>query len=74
MNNSLPPEILQLNISERIQLVEDIWDSISTTTAEIDLTEAQKKELDSRLDRLQHNLNSGSTWEEVKQRIQNENN
>ena len=74
MNNSLPPEILQLNIAERIQLVEDIWDSISTTTEEIDLTEAQKKELDSRLDRLQQNPNSGSTWEEVKQRIQNENN
>ena len=74
MNNSLPPEILQLNIAERIQLVEDIWDSISTTTAEIDLTAAQKKELDSRLDRLQQNPNSGSTWEEVKQRIQNENN
>ena len=69
MNNSLPPEILQLNIAERIQLVEDIWDSISTTTEEIDLTEAQKKELDSRLDRLQQNPNSGSTWEEVKQRI-----
>ena len=73
MNNSLPPEILQLNIAERIQLVEDIWDSISTTTAEIELTEAQKKELDNRLNRLQQNPNSGSTWEEVKQRIQNGN-
>ena len=71
MNNSLLPEILQLNIAERIQLVEDIWDSISTTTEEIDLTEAQKKELDIRLDRLHQNPNSGSTWEEVKQRIQN---
>ena len=74
MNNSLPPEILQLNIEERIQLVEDIWDSISSTTEEIELTEAQKKELDNRLNRLQQNANSGSIWEEVKQRIQNENN
>ena len=69
MNNSLPPEILQLNIAKRIQLVEDIWDSISTTTEEIDLTEAQEKKLEVRLERLQQNPNSGSTWEEVKQRI-----
>ena len=69
MNNSLLPEILHLTTAERIQLVEDIWDSISTTTEEIDLTEAQEKELDSRLDRFQQNPNSGSTWEEVKQRI-----
>ena len=34
MNNSLLTEILKLNVSERIQLVEDIWDSISTATSE----------------------------------------
>ncbi len=71
MNNSLPPEILKLNIAERIQLVEDIWDSISTTTQEIDLTEAQKTELDNRLETFQQNPESGATWEQVKQRLQN---
>lgn len=71
MNNSLPPEILKLNIAERIQLVEDIWDSISTTTQEIDLTEAQKTELDNRLEAFKQNPESGSTWEQVKQRLQN---
>lgn len=71
MNNSLPPEILKLNIAERIQLVEDIWDSISTTTQEIDLTEAQKTELDHRLETFQQNPESGATWEQVKQRLQN---
>ena len=71
MSNSLPPEILKLSVAEKIQLVEDIWDSISTTTAEgIELTEAQKAELEKRLDRFERNKNSGSTWDEVKQRIQ----
>ena len=70
MNNSLPPEILKLNIADRIQLVEDIWDSISTSTQEIDITEAQKIELENRLDTFEKNLNSGSTWDEVKERIQ----
>ena len=71
MNNSLPPEILKLSIAEKIQLVEDIWDSISVATQKIDLTEAQKLELENRLDRFQQNKHSGSTWDEAKQRIQN---
>ena len=71
MNNSLPPEILKLNIAERIQLVEDIWDSISTTTQKTDLTESQKTELDNRLETFQQNPKSGATWEQVKQRLQN---
>lgn len=71
MSSSLPPEILRLSIAEKIQLVEDIWDSISTTTAEgVDLTEAQKVELDRRCNRFKQNKDSGSTWEAVKQRIQ----
>lgn len=69
MNNSLPPEIIELSVTEKIQLIEDIWDSISATTAEIELTEAQKVELEQRLDRFEQNKNSGSTWDEVKQRI-----
>ncbi|MEM8718849.1 MAG: addiction module protein [Cyanobacteria bacterium P01_G01_bin.39] len=71
MNNPLLPEILKLNIAERIQLVEDIWDSISNTTQEIDLTAARKTELDSRLEVFQENTESGSTWDQVKQRLQN---
>ena len=53
MNNSLPPEIIELSVTKKIQLIEDIWDSISTTTAEIELTEAQKVELEQRLDRFE---------------------
>lgn len=71
MSSSLPPEILRLSIAEKIQLAEDIWDSISTTTVEeVNLTEAQKVELDRRLDRFKQNKDSGSTWDVVKQRIQ----
>ena len=69
MNNSLPPEIIELSVTEKIQLIEDIWNSISTTTAEIELTEAQKVEFEQRLDRFEQNKNFGSTWDEVKQRI-----
>jgi hypothetical protein len=49
-------EISQLSISERIQLAEDLWDSILDRQ-------------DSRLDRYRQDPAAGSTWETVKQRL-----
>jgi len=40
----------KLPISERIQLVEDLWDSIAADQAALPLTEPQQTELDRRLD------------------------
>ena len=39
-----------LPILERIQLVEDLWDSIASDQNALPLTDAQKTELDRRLD------------------------
>ena len=65
----LKVEISQLSIAERIQLAEDLWDSILEQSAELPLTEVQQQELDRRLERYQQNPAVGSTWEEVKQRL-----
>lgn len=62
-------EIAQLSIAERIQLAEDLWDSILERQDELPLSDAQKQELDQRLDRYQQDPTAGSTWEEVKQRL-----
>ena len=43
-------DILRLSISERIQLVQDIWDSIAEVPDSVLLTDEQKAELDRRLD------------------------
>ena len=37
--------ILKLDVSERIQLVEDVWDSVAAVPEAIPLTDKQKKEL-----------------------------
>jgi putative addiction module component (TIGR02574 family) len=42
--------ILKLPIKDRIRLVGDIWDSIAADQSALDLTEAQRTELDKRLD------------------------
>jgi putative addiction module component (TIGR02574 family) len=58
-------EIKQLSVAERIQLVEDIWDSLAATPEALPLTDAQRRELDARLSAYQQNPDSMG-WNEVK--------
>lgn len=60
----------RLSVSERIQLVEDLWDSIAVSGAEIPLTAAEIHELDRRLDDLEVNPGAGAPWNEVRVRIE----
>jgi putative addiction module component (TIGR02574 family) len=62
-------EILQLSIAERIQLVEDIWDSIAVVPDAIEMTEEQEAELDRRLEAYQANPNEGISWNELKDKL-----
>ena len=62
-------DVLELSVAERIRLVEDIWDSIATSTQPLPLTQAQREELDRRLEDYEKPLEEGSTWEEVRSRI-----
>jgi putative addiction module component (TIGR02574 family) len=65
----LKVEISQLSIAERIQLAEDLWDSIIGKQDEIHLDVAQQQELDRRLAQHRQDPTAGSTWETVKQRL-----
>lgn len=62
-------EITQLSAAERIQLVEDIWDTIVAEPEAVALTEAQIQELDLRLDDYHANPQAGASWQEVQQRV-----
>ena len=62
-------ETLDLPISERIQLVTEIWDSIAEFPDEIELTPSTRKLLAKRLAAYRSNPNAGSPWQEVKHRI-----
>ncbi len=42
--------IQNLSINDRLQLVEDIWDSIAADQANLQMTDEQRIELDRRLD------------------------
>jgi putative addiction module component (TIGR02574 family) len=65
----LKVEIFQLSVAERIQLAEDLWDSILDKADEIELSKVQQEELDRRLKQHQQDPISGSSWETVKERL-----
>lgn len=62
-------EINQLTVDERLLLVQEIWDSIAADQESLAVTEAQKEELDRRLNDYHASPAEGSSWEDVKRRI-----
>jgi len=60
-------DIRTLSPSERLDLLGQLWDSLQPS--QIPVTEAQKRELDRRLDDLDHDLAEGRVigvpWDEV---------
>lgn len=62
-------EYVKLSVPERIQLVEDIWDSVVEIPEALSLTEVQQAELDRRLDAYRRNPEEGLPWEYVKEAI-----
>ncbi len=63
-------ELLRLPVAERIKLVEAIWDSIAAAPEALELTEAEREELDSRWTAYERDPSVGSPWAEVRARIQ----
>ncbi len=66
MSTELAEQIKKLTVSERILLVEEIWDSIAADKKPIELSQKQKEELDRRSDWFHRNPGQGKTWEEIK--------
>ena len=66
MHNELTEAARKLSISDRILLVEEIWDTIADENQAFELTDAQKRELDRRLELARDNPEQGRTWDEIK--------
>jgi putative addiction module component (TIGR02574 family) len=63
-------EIEQLSVAERVQLAEEIWDSIAATPEQLPVTDAQQQELDRRLERHEREPARTTPWEEVRTKLQ----
>ena len=60
--------IFKLGRAERLQLVEDLWDSIAEEDTQSPVPEWKREELRQRKARFSRHPASGRTWEQVKQR------
>ena len=61
--------IASLTPEERLDLREELWDSVGSASEAIPLTGAQRAELDRRLDDLEREGPVGIPWDEVLGRI-----
>ena len=63
--------VLKLSVTDRIKLVETIWDSISEFPDAIPMSERQSEELDIRLEEYENNPEGNIRWEQAKKMILN---
>lgn len=60
----------RLNVEERIELVEQIWESIASEGHALPITDAQRAELDRRIADHEASPESSVSWAEVKASLQ----
>ena len=72
MKTDLLEEAKRLGVAERIELAEAIWDSVAedAAAAVLPVSEAHRRELDRRLADLEADPGAGSSWEEVRSRLE----
>jgi putative addiction module component (TIGR02574 family) len=59
--------LFKLGRAERLQLVEDLWDSIAEEETALPVPDWKRSELRERKDRFLKHPGSGRTWEQVKE-------
>ena len=69
MSNALREELFKLSAAERLELVEELWDSIADDDEALALTDEQREDLGRRLVEADADPTGGSPWEEVRERI-----
>jgi putative addiction module component (TIGR02574 family) len=62
-------DILDLSVPERIQLAQDIWDSIAQVPESLVLSEEEKAEIERRLDAYHQDPHAVSPWSVVRDKI-----
>ncbi len=63
--DQIKDEINRLELSEKLLLVEDVWDAIATSNSEIPMPERQKRELKKRYEDYQQGTLELHDWKSV---------
>jgi putative addiction module component (TIGR02574 family) len=63
-------ELQELDPVERLQLIEDLWDSLSDDADLLPVSDEHRRELDRRLEELARAPEAGVTWPDLRTRLQ----
>lgn len=66
MEDILSKQIEKLNKSEKLLLVETLWDSITSEPEDVPLPEHHKSVLDERLKTIDEDTEKGTSWDEFR--------
>jgi putative addiction module component (TIGR02574 family) len=70
MDETLVTELLKLTPAERIQLAEELWDSVAADPENLPaLSDAQRAEIQRRLDEHDRDPTTAIAWEELRARL-----
>ena len=69
-----PPidQILELPVAERVEIAQQIWESVLEHPEAVLLTQAQREELDRRWQAFEQRPDEGEPWEDFKSSLLNE--
>lgn len=68
MEKTLIKELSQLNKSEKMLLVEALWNSIASEPGQLGIPDPHKQILEERLQTLERDRQSGDSWEGIRQK------
>jgi putative addiction module component (TIGR02574 family) len=68
MEKALLDQLSELNKSEKLILVETLWDSIVSDPSEVEVPEHHKSIIEERLKTLEKDQKSGTSWKEVRKK------
>jgi putative addiction module component (TIGR02574 family) len=69
MNYPTRSEIEELSTDQRLQLIEDVWDTLGDSAESMELSEGHRDLLDGRLEQLEKNPNGTVSWTDALQRL-----
>ena len=62
-------KLTDLSTAEKIELAEELWESVLEDQSNVQISEEQREELDKRLAQYELDKDKGDTWELVRARI-----
>ena len=63
------PHFDELSASEKLLLLEELWDDLAGAPADVPVHDWQKRELERRYEEYLQNPSEGSPWPEVRERL-----